>query len=41
MGIGAATKQFIEIGKGCVVGGQAMVVRNVPDELKIKGVPAK
>ncbi len=30
MGIGAATKQFIEIAKGCVVGGQVqMVLQNL------------
>lgn len=40
MGIGAATKQFIEIAKGCVVGGQAMVTKSFPSDSIIKGVPA-
>ena len=41
LGIGAATKQFIKIGENCVVGGQAMVIKNIEDGLSIKGVPAK
>lgn len=40
MGIGVATKQFIEIGNNCVVGGQAMVIKSFPSNSIIKGVPA-
>ncbi|MBU7569622.1 MAG: NeuD/PglB/VioB family sugar acetyltransferase [Flavobacterium sp.] len=41
MGIASATKQGIHIGEACIVGGGAMVVGNVPDGLKVAGVPAK
>ena len=41
VGIGAATKQFIQIGKENSIGGQAMVVKNSTDMASIKGVPAK
>lgn len=41
MGIGSATKQFVKIGKDCVIGGQAMVIQNIEDDKKVKGVPAK
>lgn len=41
MGIGAATKQFITIGSDCVVGGKAMVVKNVNDDTTVKGIPAR
>lgn len=40
MGIGAATKQNIIVGKDAVVGGQAMLVKNVPPAATVAGVPA-
>ncbi len=41
LGIGAATKQFISIGENCIVGGQSMIVNNIEDNQKVKGIPAK
>jgi sugar O-acyltransferase (sialic acid O-acetyltransferase NeuD family) len=41
IGVGAATKQFISIGENCIIGGQAMVVNNIPNNQKVKGIPAK
>ena len=41
MGIAAATKQGITIGTSCIVGGNAMVIRDVPDGAKVTGVPAR
>jgi sugar O-acyltransferase (sialic acid O-acetyltransferase NeuD family) len=41
MGIGAATKQNIMVGKDAVIGGQAMLVKNVEPGMKIAGVPGK
>ena len=41
IGIGAATVQGIRIGEGVVVGGQAMVVRDLPADATAVGVPAK
>ncbi|MBP9848356.1 MAG: NeuD/PglB/VioB family sugar acetyltransferase [Flavobacterium sp.] len=41
MGIGSATKQNIKISHDCIIGGQAMVVKNVSCFDTIKGVPAR
>lgn len=41
MGIGSATKQNIVVGNEAVIGGQAMLVKNVPPAAKVAGVPAK
>lgn len=41
MGIGAATRQNVRIGKGSVIGGQSMVIKNVPTGSVHAGVPAK
>lgn len=41
VGIGAATIQGIRIAEGAVVGGQAMVVKDVPADATVVGVPAK
>lgn len=41
MGIGSATKQNILVGKDAVVGGQAMLVKNVEAGTKVAGVPAR
>ncbi|KYP15114.1 acetyltransferase [Flavihumibacter sp. CACIAM 22H1] len=41
MGIASATKQGISIGSSCIIGGNAMVVKNVPDNSKAVGVPAR
>lgn len=41
IGIGTSTRQGTKIGKGVVVGGQSMVVQNINDNIKVKGVPAK
>jgi sugar O-acyltransferase (sialic acid O-acetyltransferase NeuD family) len=40
MGIGASTVQSSVIGKGAIVGGQAMVIHHVPSEVTVVGVPA-
>ena len=41
VGIGAATKQFISIGSDCVVGGQAMVINDIGNNIVVKGIPAR
>lgn len=41
MGIGAATKQNIVVGSGAVIGGQAMLIKNVEPGTKVAGVPGK
>jgi sugar O-acyltransferase (sialic acid O-acetyltransferase NeuD family) len=41
MGIGSATKQNIIVGRDAVIGGQAMLVKNVEPETKVAGVPGK
>lgn len=41
MGIGAATKQFVSIGDEAVVGGQAMVIRDIDAGDKVAGVPTR
>lgn len=41
LGIGVATRQKVRVGKGAVIGGQAMVVRDVAAGKTVMGVPAK
>lgn len=41
MGINAATKQNIHIGKGAIVGGLSMVVKDLPPDVTGVGVPVK
>lgn len=41
LGIGAATRQGVRIGKSAVIGGQSMVIRDVPDGAIVAGVPAR
>jgi sugar O-acyltransferase (sialic acid O-acetyltransferase NeuD family) len=41
MGIGAATKQNILIGKNAIIGGKAMLIRDVNDNEKIVGIPGR
>lgn len=41
VGIGVATKQQVDIGDYSIIGGQAMVVRNVEKKSTIAGVPGK
>jgi len=41
IGIGAATKQNINIGRNSIIGGQAMVVKDVPPHSLVIGVPGK
>ncbi len=38
--IGVSTRQGIRIGAQSLVGGQAMVVKNIPANVKVKGIPA-
>ena len=40
IGIGACVRQLIEIGRNTIVGAGAVVVKNVPDDLTVVGVPA-
>lgn len=41
IGIGTSTRQGIKIGSRVIVGGQTMVACDIPDNVKVKGVPAK
>lgn len=41
MGINAATKQSVHIGENTIVGGMSMVVKNVPSNVTVVGVPGK
>lgn len=41
LGIGSATKQFITIQDESVIGGQAMVIHDIPRKSLVAGVPAK
>jgi sugar O-acyltransferase (sialic acid O-acetyltransferase NeuD family) len=41
VGIGVATRQRARIGQGAVIGGQSMVVGDIPPYAKAYGVPAK
>lgn len=41
LGIGTSTRQGTKIGNGVIVGGQSMIVQNINDNIKVKGVPAK
>ncbi|WP_159800593.1 NeuD/PglB/VioB family sugar acetyltransferase [Flavobacterium sp. MK4S-17] len=40
MGIGASTRQGVVVGNNSLVGGQAMLVKNIEENVKVKGVPA-
>lgn len=39
IGIGVSTRQNINIGKNSIIAGQAMIVKDIPSEAKVKGVP--
>lgn len=41
IGIGTSTRQSTKIGSGVTVGGQSMIAKDVPDNVKVKGIPAK
>ena len=41
VGIGAATRQNVHIGRNSIIGGQAMVLGKVPPHSTVKGVPGK
>jgi sugar O-acyltransferase (sialic acid O-acetyltransferase NeuD family) len=41
IGIGVATRQQVKVGKGAVIGGQSMIVGDIPPYAKAYGVPAK
>ncbi len=41
IGSGVTIRPGVEIGNGCIVGGGSMVVKNVPDNVTVAGVPAK
>jgi len=41
MGIGSATIQQIRIGENAIIGGQSMLIRNVPENSKIVGIPGQ
>ena len=40
MGIGVSTKQNMVVGEYSVIGGQSMIIKNVPANTKVAGVPA-
>lgn len=40
IGIGVSTKQGVRIGDKSIIGGQSMVVKDVPEGVRVKGVPA-
>lgn len=41
IGAGAVIKQYIKIGKNCMIGAGAVVVKDVPDNTTVVGVPAR
>ncbi|MEZ5482017.1 MAG: hypothetical protein R3E73_07485 [Porticoccaceae bacterium] len=41
IGVGAVTKQQIDIGSNAIVGAGAVVIDSVPDNVVVAGVPAK
>lgn len=41
MGIGASTKQEVQIGNNSIVGGKSMLINNIPENVVVAGVPAK
>ena len=41
MGINAATKQAIRIGKNTIIGGMSMVIKNLPANVTAVGVPSR
>lgn len=41
IGINAATKQNVHIGKGSIIGGMSMVIKNMPENITAVGIPAR
>ncbi|MEX0967267.1 MAG: NeuD/PglB/VioB family sugar acetyltransferase [Bacteroidia bacterium] len=41
MGIGATTNHFLTIGDFAIIGGQAMIIENIPEGVTVVGVPGK
>jgi acetyltransferase-like isoleucine patch superfamily enzyme len=41
IGAGAVVKQYIKIGANCMIGAGAVVVKDVPDNTTVAGVPAR
>ncbi|MFT3947238.1 MAG: NeuD/PglB/VioB family sugar acetyltransferase [Agriterribacter sp.] len=41
MGINAATKQAIQIGKNTIIGGMSMVIKDLPSDVTAVGVPSR
>lgn len=41
VGINSATKQSVHIGKNTIIGGMAMVVKDLPENITAVGIPAK
>ena len=41
IGINAATKQNVHIGKGSIIGGMSMVIKDMPENVTAVGVPAR
>jgi sugar O-acyltransferase (sialic acid O-acetyltransferase NeuD family) len=41
IGVGSCVRQYLKIGSGVIVGGGAVVVKDVPDHQTVVGVPAR
>ena len=41
IGIGASIKEGIQVGNDCVIGVGAAVINDLPDNVRVGGVPAK
>jgi sugar O-acyltransferase (sialic acid O-acetyltransferase NeuD family) len=40
IGIGASTRQGVKVGNNCIIGGQSMLIKDIQDNTRVKGIPA-